>query len=385
MSTNPHPIPLSLYCHLPWCIQKCPYCDFNSYTYQPKDQFTLYTEALCLDLIKSSHLAKNRSLHSIFFGGGTPSLFAPQYFSRILETIHDHYALDSNCEITMEINPHTYERGWLDGYRKLGINRASVGVQSFSASFLSALGRTHSPENIFQTTETLQQSGFDNINLDIMYGLPKQSVAEGLDDLHQAIALQPQHLSWYELTIEPNTLFYKKPPQIPSQDTLYTLFSLGRETLAKHGYDGYEVSAYAATAAYQSQHNLNYWQFGDYIGCGAGAHGKITTLDPFTVIRTSKHKSPKAYQLAPTATPFRRIVEPDDLIFEYMLNFLRLTQPLSLSSFTIRTGLDQSHLSPYLERATQENFLQVQGDSVTLTEHGRRYLNNVQELFLKNQ
>lgn len=385
MSSAHHPIPLSLYCHLPWCIQKCPYCDFNSYTHQPKDQFSAYTEALCLDLIASAPLAENRPLQSIFFGGGTPSLFAPEYFSRILATIHSHYTLDQHCEITMEINPHTYERGWLDGYRKLGINRASVGVQSFSAAFLSALGRTHSPSNIFQTYDTLQQSGFDNINLDIMYGLPKQSVAQGLDDLQQAIALKPQHLSWYELTIEPNTLFYKKPPKVPDQDTLYHLFQDGRALLAQHGYDGYEVSAYAATPSARSRHNLNYWQFGDYIGCGAGAHGKITSLNPLTVSRTSKHKSPKAYQLAPTATPFTRIVEPSDLIFEYMLNFLRLTQPLSLSDFSMRTGLDSASLSPYLARAKQENFLQTQGNNIILTPHGRRYLNNVQELFLKNQ
>lgn len=385
MSTDHHPIPLSLYCHLPWCIQKCPYCDFNSYTHRPNDQFTSYTEALCHDLIASAPLAKNRPLQSIFFGGGTPSLFAPEYFERFLQTIYDYYPVDKYCEITMEINPHTYERGWLDGYRKLGINRASVGAQSFSTSLLSALGRTHSPDNIFQTYETLQLSGFDNINIDIMYGLPKQSVLEGLDDLRQAIALQPQHLSWYELTIEPNTLFYKNRPQTPGQDTLYTLFCHGRDILAKHGYDGYEVSAYASNPTNRSRHNLNYWQFGDYIGCGAGAHGKITNLSPLTVMRSSKHKSPKAYQLAPTATPFSRTVDPEDLIFEYMLNYLRLTQPLSLRDFSIRTGLDRTSLSPYLDRASQENFLRVHGDTVQLTQHGRRYLNNVQELFLKNQ
>ena len=374
--------PLSLYCHLPWCIQKCPYCDFNSHTKKDTDSVSHYTDALCQDLIASSSLSKGRTITSIFFGGGTPSLFPPSCFSKILETIHKHYCLSMDCEITMEVNPHTYDFGWLSGYHELGINRASIGAQSFSSESLTAIGRTHTPDAIFHTFETLRSSGFININIDIMHGLPQQTMEEALFDIKQAIQLNPEHVSWYELTIEPNTLFAKHPPLRPDDDRLFEIFCAGQNLLQSQGFNPYEISAYAKTTLHQCVHNLNYWEYGDYIGCGAGAHAKITSFKPFQIRRYQKHKSPKAYQLSPQAQVFPKKIDGDERLFEYMLNALRLYKPIQIDTMLARTQIAWHDILPKLQLGQDQGLLSFTKTDIKLTSHGRKFLNDTQGLFM---
>ncbi|MEC8063486.1 MAG: radical SAM family heme chaperone HemW [Pseudomonadota bacterium] len=375
-------IPLGLYCHLPWCIQKCPYCDFNSYQKKSQDSISVYTDSLCVDLQSSSKYVSDRSLQSIFFGGGTPSLFPPSSFGQIIECIHQYYALDKTCEITIEINPHTYALGWLSDYYSLGINRASIGAQSFSASLLQKIGRTHTPHAIGHTFSTLRRSGFENINIDIMYALPDQTLAQALSDLQQAIALQPEHISWYELTIEPNTSFAKNTPDLPRDDTVYTMFVEGQKLLQQSGYIQYEISAYSKSSAKQCKHNLNYWQYGDYLGCGAGSHSKLTTNKPFSIQRFQKHKSPKAYQLAPYAECYNKKISVKERIFEYMLNRLRLVQPVSINHLISTTSIAFSELKPSLIEGKNRGFLYYDDKHISLTPHGRRFLNDAQAIFI---
>ena len=377
-----HVPPLSLYCHFPWCVQKCPYCDFNSHTFRKGDSFSDYTYALCEDIRSSARQCKQRVIHSIFLGGGTPSMFAASHLERVLTCIHEHMTLASNCEITIEINPNTHKHGHLRDYRSLGINRASIGAQSFSVEALQRLGRTHSPTCINTTYHDLRKAGFNNINLDVMYALPEQSPQESLDDIARAVTLQPEHISWYELTIEPNTYFHAHRPELPNDDSQWEMFEQGIAYLDKYGYSRYEVSAFSKSPSLRCRHNLNYWKYGDYIGCGAGAHSKITKLNPYSIRRFCKHKSPKAYQLAPVAEVHARMVPDRERIFEFMLNNLRLLSSISIQDFESYTCLPRADLHKLLQQAHARNLLEYDAHHIQLTSKGRLYLNDTQEIFL---
>ena len=270
--------PLSLYIHIPWCIKKCPYCDFNSHTFQNEIPEKAYLDCLLQDLDQDLNYVQGRPIKSIFIGGGTPSLFSPSGFSYLLDSIKQKLVVDKNAEITIEANPGATEQQNYSGYLDAGINRLSIGAQSFSDQKLKSLGRIHSSSEIFKAAESAREAGFNQINLDLMFGLPEQTLIEALEDLETAIKLSPQHVSWYQLTLEPNTAFYSSPPRLPADDNVFEIQKAGWDLLSDNGYKRYEISAYAKKDC-GSRHNLNYWQFGDYIGIGAGAHGKITHIN----------------------------------------------------------------------------------------------------------
>lgn len=375
-------IPLALYIHVPWCIRKCPYCDFNSHhapTNLPEQQ---YIQALLADLSQELPTIWGRRLESIFIGGGTPSLLSAESMDELLAGIRALIPFRPNLEITLEANPGTFEQEKFKGFREAGINRLSVGIQSFNPQHLQALGRVHNQAEALKAAELARYAGFDNFNLDLMFGLPKQSLEEALTDLQQAIDLQPSHLSWYQLTLEPNTLFYKHPPVLPDDDLLVDMQYAGQALLQQAGFEQYEVSAY--TQQQPCRHNLNYWEFGDYVGIGAGAHGKIT--DPFgQVTRHQKYRQPAQYlqQIAQgQARSETQILKSDDLKFEFMLNALRLKAGFSLDLFTERTGLSPETLQTPLAFAEEKGWLTIQDQQVRTTELGWQFLNTVIQLFL---
>ncbi|MEO0998453.1 MAG: radical SAM family heme chaperone HemW, partial [Pseudomonadota bacterium] len=287
------PPPLTLYLHLPWCVQKCPYCDFNSHALRTTLPEAAYVDALLADAALAAPAVAGRSIVAVFIGGGTPSLFSASSLQRLLTSLSRDFELARDAEITLEANPGTVEHGDLAGYRAAGINRLSLGAQSFDAAALTRLGRIHGPDDIQRVVAEARAAGFDNLNLDIMYGLPRQTPAQALADVGAAIDLGPEHISHYQLTLEPNTVFYSRPPPLPDDDTVYTMLVGASETLAQAGYSRYEVSAYAR-AGRDCRHNVNYWRYGDYLGLGAGAHGKLTAADG-SVIRTVKPSHPRAY------------------------------------------------------------------------------------------
>ncbi len=376
--------PLSLYIHIPWCVRKCPYCDFNSHRLNSDLPEAEYCTALAEDLKRDQVWAQDRPLSSIFFGGGTPSLFSPQAIEHILNTVQKHYRLAENIEITLEANPGTVEQQRFIGYKTAGINRLSLGIQSFQDAKLTALGRIHDANAARTAISAAQRAGFDNLNLDLMYGLPQQTVAEALDELHAALAFAPAHLSWYQLTLEPHTAFYHHPPPLPAEDFIWEMQVQGQAYLAAQGFDAYEISAYCQQPQKRCRHNLNYWQFGDYLGTGAGSHGKITDVSQQRVLRYWKTKHPRDY-LNP-ATPFvagQKVLQAQELPLEFMLNTLRLYERIPTSLFTTRTGLPLSAISSLLEQARQQGWLEVNEDCITVTEWGRRYLNEVLLLFIK--
>jgi oxygen-independent coproporphyrinogen-3 oxidase len=384
--------PLSLYIHLPWCIQKCPYCDFNSHANKKALPEAAYINCLIADL--QSDLAGyevTRPLHTIFIGGGTPSLFSPAGIAQILTAVDQHWGIPAAAEITLEANPGTVEQGKFKGFLAAGINRLSIGVQSFQDDKLKILGRIHDAHTAQKAFYAAREAGFNNINLDLMFGLPKQSVSDGMADLQTAIDLQPEHLSWYQLTLEPNTLFYKKPPKLPDIDLIDELHIQGQELLAKHGYAQYEISAYAQ-AKRQCQHNLNYWQFGDYLGIGAGAHGKIS-LQNGEIKRTRKLQQPESYLRAVEEnfvgatrwSPFlaeEKTIDKQNICFEYLLNALRLNQAIELQHMQERTGLANETILSLLSDAIKREFIIVDNNQIIKTELGNRFLNNLLELFL---
>lgn len=335
--------PLSLYIHIPWCVRKCPYCDFNSHGLNerageiPESE---YTAALIRDLSVDLVYAQGRKLSSIFFGGGTPSLFSPGAIGEILEAAEQFVGFDDDIEITLEANPGAVDSDNFKGYRRAGLNRLSLGIQSFNDEHLKRLGRIHSGEDACQAVLGAREAGFDNINLDLMHGLEGQTLAQADSDLSRALALRPTHLSWYQLTIEPNTAFFHRPPALPREHELYEIHNYGNELLADEGFVQYEVSAYAHDGR-RGLHNTNYWQFGDYIGVGAGAQGKITLLDSGKVIRTRKTRRPEGY-LARQGNYLAdaQWVEEEDLPLEFMMNALRLNQGVPGGYFSERTGLD---------------------------------------------
>lgn len=380
--------PLSLYIHIPWCVQKCPYCDFNSHGLDRLAGQTMpeqaYVQALLADLDQDLHWVQSRPLQSIFFGGGTPSLFSPEAIAAILRGVEARIPFIDQIEITLEANPGTVEQARFEGYRQAGVNRLSIGVQSFDPVQLKRLGRIHNNQDAIRAAESARQAGFSRFNLDLMHGLPEQTEAEALADLQQAIDLQPDHLSWYQLTLEPNTPFYQAPPPLPDDDALWQIQQAGQALIAQAGYQQYEVSAYALNGS-QARHNLNYWQFGDYLGIGAGAHGKLTTLDDtgaLTIMRTAKHRHPKQYLPAVQYRSALTPVEQDELALEFFMNVLRLKQGVPEALYTARTGQDLTQVAPILTRLQQLGLLQTDTGQLCTTEEGFIYLNAVLEAFL---
>lgn len=376
------PIPLALYVHLPWCVRKCPYCDFNSH--EPRGgepPFTDYVAALLQDLEAQLPEVWGRRIESVFIGGGTPSLFPPEAMAELMSGLRALLPLRPDVEVTLEANPGTADRDYFRGYREAGINRLSLGVQSFDGAMLQRLGRIHGPEEAAAAVEHARAAGFERINLDLMFGLPGQTVAEGMADLEAAIAQQPEHISWYQLTLEPNTLFAARPPELPEDDIVAELFAAGSLRLAEADYTRYEVSAYAR-AGEACRHNLNYWTFGDYLGIGAGAHGKLTQVHDGSIIRRVRPRQPQAYLADPTGgrdTPVTAGERP----FEFMLNVLRLVDGVPEARFRERTGLPLSALEPGLERARQRGLMDPAGSGVLrTTTEGLQFLNDVLEGFL---
>lgn len=373
-------IPLSLYIHIPWCIRKCPYCDFNSHKSPEILPEQNYVQALIADLKNDLQHVEAREICSIFIGGGTPSLFSAQAYATLFTELKHLLSFAQDIEITMEANPGTVEQQRFTEYRQLGINRLSLGIQSFNPEHLHTLGRIHDAQQAHRAIDSARNAGFNNLNLDIMHSLPKQSVAQGLEDLRTAIAHQPEHLSWYQLTIEPNTVFYKEKPPLPSEDEAWLLEEEGFALLKESGFERYEISAFAKPAR-QAQHNLNYWLFGDYLGIGAGAHGKITTQNG--ILRTRKHRQPKEY-LDPNKPFLASIetVESQDLLFEFMLNTTRLEQAIPLELFSQTTGLPLNYLLPKLKTAEHKKLITLTDTYWQVTALGRRYTNDLQALYL---
>ncbi len=373
--------PLALYIHIPWCVRKCPYCDFNSHAASPVLPEEEYVDALLADLDNDLPATYGRPLSSIFFGGGTPSLFSAKALGRLLAGVEQRIPFVADIEITLEANPGTFEQEKFSAYRKLGINRLSIGIQSFQEAKLEALGRIHTGSEAVRAADMARQAGFDNFNLDLMHGLPDQSLDEALDDLRQAIALKPTHLSWYQLTLEPNTVFWNQPPVLPEDDTLWDIQEAGQALLAEHGYAQYEVSAYAQPGK-AARHNLNYWSFGDFIGIGAGAHGKLSHPDG-RIVRTWKTRLPKDY-LNP-AKPFQageKLLALDELPFEFLMNALRLTQGVEAKLYPQRTGLTLESLGEGRRQAEQKGLLQVEPSRLVATPQGQLFLNDLLQYFL---
>ena len=379
------PPPLSLYVHLPWCVRKCPYCDFNSHAGKGGLPFDAYVDALVRDLEHDLPLVWGRTVHSVFFGGGTPSLFPPEAIDRILQAASARLRFAPDAEITLEANPGTAEHGRFDGYRAAGVNRISFGIQSFDDGCLARLGRIHDSGEAESAVKLAQDAGFDNLNLDLMYALPGQDLAMAERDLERAFALQPAHVSHYQLTLEPNTVFFARPPKgIPDDDAAWDIQERCQALLADAGYDHYETSAYARPGR-QCAHNLNYWRYGDYLGIGAGAHGKITLGAEQAILRRWKHKHPATYMAA--AGSAQAIggddrIAPEQRPFEYMLNALRLHEGFDLADFEVRTGLSRDSITDALACAREREWLRLEDSRVRPTALGRRFANDVIELFL---
>lgn len=376
------PIPLSLYIHLPWCVRKCPYCDFNSHEARGDLPEELYINALIRDLEQQLPTIWGRRLISIFFGGGTPSLFSPAGIRRILTEVHTRLPFGPDTEITLEANPGTLDESRFAGFREAGINRLSIGLQSLQGEKLNALGRIHDRHQALDAIAKAKQAGFSNFNLDLMHGLPGQTLQDALSDLRDALAFQPTHLSWYQLTIEPNTYFHYQPPTLPSDDVLWDIQEAGMALLAQAGMMQYEVSAYSQP--YRAcMHNMNYWEFGDYLGIGAGAHSKITDMEQQVITRHWQVKHPKDYMdPARNTMAEKKILAENDVIFEFMLNGLRLTQGVSVELFTAHTGLPIERIAPILSLAREKKFMTEDPLRLCATSMGQRYLNDVIQLFL---
>ncbi|MFN3704121.1 radical SAM family heme chaperone HemW [Thermomonas sp.] len=382
MLTTP---PLSLYVHLPWCVRKCPYCDFNSHAGKGALPFDAYVDALVADLDADLPLAWGRVVHSVFFGGGTPSLFPPEAIDRFLQQASARLRFAPDIEITLETNPGTVEHGPFPGYRAAGVNRLSFGVQSFDDGCLQRLGRIHSRFDAERAVKAAQDAGLDNLNIDLMYALPGQSLAMALDDVERALALAPAHLSHYQLTLEPNTVFAARPPQgLPDEDDAWDMQEACQARLAGAGFAQYEISAYARPGR-QCAHNLNYWRFGDYLGIGAGAHGKLTLGADQQVLRRWKVKHPTDY-LAKAGTAAAvggdEVLTPQRLPFDFMLNALRLNEGVPAALFEARTGLPLAAIADRLADARARGWLEPDPAWLRPTELGRRFANDVIGLFL---
>lgn len=392
----PHLLPLGLYVHIPWCVRKCPYCDFNSHAigntssnsiHQEILPETAYLKALITDLEQELPTVQGREVSSIFIGGGTPSLISPKGIARLLTDLHNRLSITKNAEITLEANPGTMDATRFSGFKAAGINRISLGVQSFEDGCLARLDRIHGRTEALAAFESARQAGFDNINLDLMFGLPGQSLEGSRTDLATAFSLEPEHISYYQLTLEPHTAFHRNPPLLPDDDVRWSMQEEGVVLLASAGYIQYEISAYARSDR-RCSHNLNYWEFGDYLGIGAGAHGKITSVDG--VRRRWKLRNPRDYLKGIQDYPAIRDQHVDgdewvtaaDLPVEFMLNALRLLDGVSTRIYTQRTGLFLTDIENKLMTARTRGWLEHRNDCLIPTENGRRFLNNLLELFL---
>lgn len=375
-------IPLSLYVHVPWCVRKCPYCDFNSHQVRGEIPQQQYVDALIEDLRAEATLAGGRAIHSIFIGGGTPSLFTADAYEQLLSAVRDNFTVEPGAEITLEANPGTFEQERFQGYRDAGINRVSIGIQSFSDSSLSALGRIHNAGEAVAAARAAR-SIFDRINLDLMHGLPDQTPEMAIADLQQALELNPDQISWYQLTLEPNTEFAARPPKLPIEESLWQIQEQGQALLESRGFRQYEISAFA-TPSGEGQHNLNYWRFGDYIGIGAGAHGKLSRWqgDKLEITRRHKQRQPKGYMNPQSRIAGEEQIAPEDRAFEFMLNALRLTEGFATELFAQRTGLELDLISTQLKRAESKGLLTIDAAFARPTNEGRLFLNDLLELFL---
>ena len=378
--------PLSLYIHIPWCVQKCPYCDFNSHAQKgviPEKEYIQHLLAdLSQDLTAYQKAIGERKIHSIFIGGGTPSLFSAEGIQYLLAEIQKRIAFEDQIEITLEANPGTAEAERFLGYVQGGVNRISMGIQSFEPEKLLKLGRIHNREEAIQAVEFAKNAaslGLRSFNLDLMHGLPNQSVSQALSDLKQAIALNPPHLSWYQLTIEPNTMFYYRQPTLPDDDELWDIFEQGHQLLTSAGYEQYETSAYAKKG-YQCQHNLNYWRFGDYLAIGCGAHGKIT-YPTGEIYRFSKTKHPKGYMRGEYRYS-QELIALEDRPFEFFMNRFRLLEATPKTDFEQLTGLTLKSIEPIIAQAIEKNYLTETTQHWQITQHGKLFLNELLEGFL---
>ena len=369
--------PISLYIHYPWCVKKCPYCDFNSHEGDPQAD---YIAALIRDLDCDLKYLQNRQIHSIFIGGGTPSLMSVDDARELFKGLRQKLSIPNNIEITLEANPGTFDANKFAQFREVGINRLSIGVQSFNNKNLEFLGRIHSSEEAIQAIGEAQKVGFENINIDLMYGLKDQTTELCMEDLSCAIELQPSHISFYQLTLEANTLFAKYPPKLPAEDNIWEMGEKGAALLQNNGFEQYEISAYGKTP---SQHNINYWEFGDYIGIGAGAHGKITDIKTKKVFRSLKPKSPRDYlnqfQHNDSESSIKVV---DNITFEFMLNSLRLKDGFNVELFETRTGQPFQVLSSKLDKAIDLDLIEIQKKWIKPTTKGFNFLNELQEIFL---
>ena len=368
--------PLSLYVHFPWCVRKCPYCDFNSYTLQGELAAAPYVARLARDLEAQAPEVGGRSVVSVFFGGGTPSLFPPEAIGRVLGAARRHLALSPEAEVTLEANPGAVERGAFAEYRAAGVTRVSLGAQSFAPAALAALGRIHSPAETRRAAEELHAAGLANFNLDLMYALPGQDRAGALRDVEEALGLAPAHLSHYQLTLEPGTVFAARPPPLPHEDEAAAMLEECAARLGNADFAHYEVSAYARPGR-QCRHNLNYWSFGDYLGVGAGAHGKLTFPERGAIVRTVQPREPRRYLAAGPGELTRHTVGAEELPFEFMLNALRLTAGFPLDAFVARTGLDRSRIAAPLARLLSRGLLERTADGYRPSELGFRFLNDL--------
>jgi oxygen-independent coproporphyrinogen-3 oxidase len=376
-----NPPPLSLYIHIPWCVRKCPYCDFNSHESRQDIPEQAYVDALIADLEQSVPKIWGRKIRSVFFGGGTPSLFSPEAIDRILSHVRMLTPLEYEAEITLEANPGTVDAAHFKGYRDAGVNRLSLGIQSFDNRYLASLGRIHDEKQAMLAAE-LALATFESVNLDVMYGLPQQSLEDALADAKRACELAPAHLSFYHLTLEPNTPFHRTPPSLPDDDTSAAMQEAIEDLLASHGYEHYETSAFAQKGK-RARHNLNYWTFGDYLGIGAGAHSKLSYHDKIT--RESRHKHPNRYlenTAKGQAIDNEWTISQDELGFEFMMNALRLTEGFDLDLLQLRTGLPIGRIEPALKVARDKGLITVENNLIKPTLLGQRFLNELLQLFL---
>lgn len=379
--------PLSLYMHLPWCVKKCPYCDFNSHSAGEAAPTSRYIAALLIDLKFEAQRAKGRRIETVFIGGGTPSLFAPDEIARLLDGIRSCLTLADDAEITMEANPGSVEYGAPADYREAGVNRLSIGAQSFDDALLRTLGRVHASDDIRRAFDEAREGGFENINLDLMHALPGQDTAMALEDLQHAIALSPEHISWYQLTLEPNTVFHARPPAgLPDDELSWDMQEAGQRLLAEHGFEQYEVSAYARERR-RCRHNMNYWTFGDYLAVGAGAHGKISSDEQ--IVRYQKSANPAQYMNEMEGGVHGSngdLIVRDDRVFEFMLNALRLNDGVDEQDFAERTGVPAEELPDRGRNALKKGLIERDSSGIWRpTAHGRRFLNDLVGEFLYTQ
>jgi putative oxygen-independent coproporphyrinogen III oxidase len=376
-----HTIPLSLYIHFPWCLKKCPYCDFNSYASPGTLDEAAYVNALITDLENDLPLISERKIETIYCGGGTPSLFSTKALENFFQQIQKKLSFDQQIEISLEVNPGTMDLHKATQLKNTPVNRLSIGVQSFQNDKLQALGRIHDAKAALDAVHAVQKAGFNNINLDVIYGLPNQTLADALFDLQTAIDLKPTHISWYQLTIESGSVFHLNPPTLPTEDLIWDMQEAGQALLAKNGFAQYEISAYANNNQ-KCRHNLNYWSFGDYLGIGAGAHGKITDYKTGLIRRLEKKKKPKEYLANQKFISAQRLLSLKEIPFEFMLNALRLTQPFSMKIFSERTGLSIDFVKPILIQAEMDGFVKISEDFWQTTKLGQNFLNDLLQRFM---